>query len=331
MIRLTAVAARSIAFGLLLAAATPASAADSPGEWTAISDAVLKQVKPGYPGKTAGVTVDPATGDVYMVIPDQGLWKSTDQGETFARIDGGKIGGRCETGFALNTDPAGKRIMGFMIYGSSAATDDSGKTWTASKTSHLDFGAVDWHATGKCFLALRHENGGLLTLSSDGGQTWKDLQKGFTHVGLFDARTLISSRGKGLVRSDDGGETWSSVSDVTPTGSVMQVRGGIGYWATADGLLASSDNGKTWKVEGEPIAFVIGPLWGKKEGHMIVVGKKGIFETTDGARSWKLAAPLPSGFSVGGVGPNYAWDPHRNIFYASSMGKDTLRYRRPKD
>jgi hypothetical protein len=35
---------------------------------------------------------------------------------------------------------------------------------------------------------------------------------------------------------------------------------------------------------------------------------------------------LPDKFTVGGVGPNYAWNPHANIFFASSMGKDTLRY-----
>jgi len=134
---------------------------------------------PVYPGKTAGVTVDPATGDVYMVIPDQGLWKSTDHGATFARVDDKKIGGRCETGFALNFDPAGKRLMCFMIYGSSGWTDDAAKTWTASKTSHLDFGAVDWSETGKCFLALRHEAGGMLTFTTDAGQTLARLAKRF--------------------------------------------------------------------------------------------------------------------------------------------------------
>ena len=83
--------------------------------WTPISASVLEKVKPGYPGKTAGVTVDPATGDVYMVIPDQGLWQSSDHGETFARVDDKKIGGRCETGYALQIDPAGKRLVCFMI------------------------------------------------------------------------------------------------------------------------------------------------------------------------------------------------------------------------
>ena len=41
------------------------------------------RVKPGYPGKTAGVTVDPSNGDLFMVVPDQGLWKSVNHGKTF--------------------------------------------------------------------------------------------------------------------------------------------------------------------------------------------------------------------------------------------------------
>ena len=97
------------------------------GEWVPISDPVTAQLKAdgkkiGYPGLTAGVTVDPSNGDVYMVVCDQGLWKSTDAGKSFARVDGGKIGGRCETGYALDFDPAGKRLACFMIYGACAST-----------------------------------------------------------------------------------------------------------------------------------------------------------------------------------------------------------------
>lgn len=312
--------------GLILACLCSVLAAAEKGVWTPIGSAVLAQVKPGYPGKTAGVTVDPASGDVYMVVPDQGLWKSSDRGDTFARIDGGKVGGRCETGFALNFDPAGKRLMCFMIYGSSAWTDDSGKSWTASKSSHLDFGAVDWDDTGKCFLALRHESGGVLTLSTDGGQTWKDLQKGFKDLGMFSGKVLVASRGKGIERSDDGGATWSNVSGATPLASVMRTRGGVGYWLTDEGLLVSRDQGKTWDSQGAPLVAVVGPMWGQEAKHMVVVSKKGFEETTDNGLTWKVVAPLPDKFTVGGVGPNYAWDPLGNIFYASSMGKDTLRY-----
>jgi hypothetical protein len=304
-------------------------AADDKPAWVAISQDVTSGVKPGYPGKTAGVTVDPSNGDLYMVVPDQGLWKSANHGKSFARIDNSAIGGRCETGFALDFDPSGKRLMCFMIYGGSAFTPDSGKTWFASKTSHLDFGAVDWEQGGKHMLALRHETGGQLCYSADQGQTWSNLEKGFVSLGMFDGKTLIVSKGKGLLRSDDSGKNWTPVSEIEPASRVMRVLKGIGYWTTNRGLLISRDLGKTWSLPGAAVDAVFGPYWGKEPEHMVVVGKQGFHETLDGGKTWQLAAPLPPEFNVGMVGPNYAWDPNADIFYASSMGKDTFKFERP--
>ena len=71
--------------------------------------------------------------------------------ETRLRRSGG---GRCETGWALQADPAGMRLAGFMIYGDSAMTVHGGKTGTKFKTSHLDSGAVDWADAGRRLLAI---------------------------------------------------------------------------------------------------------------------------------------------------------------------------------
>ncbi len=57
---------------LLLVFSADSLAADKE-VWQPISAGVLSKVKPGYPGKTAGVAVDTANGDVYMCVPDQGL------------------------------------------------------------------------------------------------------------------------------------------------------------------------------------------------------------------------------------------------------------------
>ncbi len=306
------------------------SLAASAGEWVNISDPVTVQVKPGYAGPTAGVVVDRVSGDVFMVVNDQGLWKSSDHGKTFARVDDQAIGGRCETGWALQADPAGQRLFCFMIYGSSALTTDSGKTWAKSKTSHLDFGAVDWADTGRRLLALRHESGGLLTTSDDGGATWKDLEKGFSGLGVFDRKTFVATKAKekGIFRSTDAGATWTQVSTETPAAAVPVVFKGVGYWATGKGLLASKDKGVTWAELGGPVDASFGPLFGKDENHFVVVGRVGFQETKDGGRTWQIAAPLPSGFSVGRVGPNYAWDANANTFYASTMTKPTFKYER---
>ncbi|MST94907.1 MAG: hypothetical protein EXS33_06520 [Pedosphaera sp.] len=299
-------------------------------EWVNISDSVTAQVKPGYAGPTAGVVVDRANGDVFMVVNDQGLWKSSDHGKTFARADDKAIGGRCETGWALQADPNGSRLFCFMIYGSSALTTDGGKTWAKSKVSHLDFGAADWADTGKRLLALRHESGGMLTTSDDAGATWKDLEKGFSCLGVFDSKTFVATKEKekGIFRSTDTGATWTEVSTEKPLGGVPVVFKGTGYWPTGKGLLTSKDKGSTWSALGTPVDAMIGPFFGKDETHFVVVGKSGFQETKDGGKTWMLAAPLPADFTAGRVGPNYAWDAKANIFYASTMTKPTFKFER---
>ena len=306
------------------------SLAASAGEWVNISDPFTATVKPGYGGPTAGVVVDHVSGDVFMVVSDQGLWKSSDHGKTFARVDEKAIGGRCETGWALQADPAGTRLFCFMIYGGSALTTDGGKTWVKFKTSHLDFGAVDWADTGKRLLALRHESGGVLTTSDDGGATWKDLEKGFSGLGVFDSKTFVATKAKekGIFRSTDAGATWTQVSTETPAAAEPVVFKGVGYWATGKGILASKDKGATWTELGTPVDASFGPLFGKDENHFVVVGKSGFQETKDCGKSWQIVAPLPAGFNVGRVGPNYAWDANANIFYASTMTTPTFKYER---
>ena len=314
------------------------------GRWVVISESVTSQLekegkKIGYPGLTAGIAVDPSNGDVFMVVCDQGIWKSSDGGKSFSRADKGAVGGRCETGFALNFDPAGKRLACFMVYGSCADTADAGATWNAWKTNHLDFGAVDWEKTGKALLSLRHESGGVLCLSTDGGQTWKDLgrrgadkkvvkqDREYKMLGMFDAGALLASRGDGILRSTDGGETWAKVSDAKPVAPVMSVHKGVGYWLTDKGILASKDKGATWSVAW-PVKASFGTWFGKDDKRMMVVGQDGFSESTDGGGTWKVVAPLPPGIGVGPVGPNYAWDAAGDVLYASSMGKPAYRFER---
>ena len=300
------------------------------GEWINISDTVTASLKPGYGGPTAGVTVDRAGGDVFMVVSDLGLWRSADHGATFARCDDKAIGGRCETGWALQADPAGKRLACFMIYGSSAMTADGGKTWTKFKVSHLDFGAVDWADTGKRLLAIRHESGGVLTTSDDSGATWKDLEKGFGGCGVLDHATFVATKAKepGIFRSTDAGATWAKVSEEKPSAAVPVVFDGAAYWPTGKTVLVSRDKGATWS-ELAPVDATHGPLF-KTAEHFVVVGKSGFVETKDAGKTWQPAPPLPAGFTTARVGPNYAWDAKADIFYASTMSKPTFKFERTK-
>ena len=73
---------------------------------------------------------------------------------------------------------------------------------------------------------------------------------------------------------------------------------------------------------------MLGPFFASAE-HFMVVGKSGFSETKDGGTTWQTATPLPAGFSIARVGPNFAWDPRADIFYASTMTKPTFKLQRP--
>jgi hypothetical protein len=82
-------------------------------EWVNISEPVTSQVKPGYAGPTAGVVVDRSDGAVFLVVNDQGLWRSTDRGATFIRLrwqchrrDVARQAGHCKRTRRENASPA---------------------------------------------------------------------------------------------------------------------------------------------------------------------------------------------------------------------------------
>ena len=320
-------------------AALPALAGEpAKGKWVAISDGVLAKlaadgVKVAWPGKTTGVAVDRTTGALYMIVCGQGVWRSADKGATFERVDAKAVGGRCETGYSLCPDPAGKRLVCFMLDGRSARTDDAGKTWRPVKNvaRGYDWAAVHWAGKDATHIfALVHESGGIGAVSADGGKSWKQIGKKYRAVGIFSADVLVCGREKtkGIFRSTDGGQKWTQVSEATAVGA-MTVFKGKGYWLTDQGLLATADEGKSWKPLGETTGAAYGPYFGTGERHFVVVNREGFQETTDAGKTWKRLAPLPpklrGEFMRNGWFLNVAWDPVGKVCYASRMGKPTWK------
>jgi photosystem II stability/assembly factor-like uncharacterized protein len=313
------------------------------GEWVCISDGVLAKIeqeglKVAWPGKTTGVVCDRTTGEVFLAIPGLGIWRSADKGANFERADGKAVGGRCETGYTLIPDPAGKRLACFMLDGSSGMTLDGGKTWLPIKNigRGWDWGCVHWtEGEPKTLFARTHENRDIAAVSQDGGKTWKDLGgQGFGALGIFSESILVASRGKepkwsGIHRSTDGGQTWQKVFDASPIGS-MAVLKGVGHWLTSDeGILVSADQGKTWVRIGELAGAIWGPYFGKDENHFVVIDRKGFQETTDGGKTWNQIAPFPPTFAkdynTRGWFLNFAWDPLGKVCYVARMGQPAYK------
>jgi hypothetical protein len=173
---------------LALALAIPAPAEQgAKGRWVNISDSLIAKlagegIKPGYAGPTAGIAVDPASGDVYLVVNDQGLYRSTDKGTTFARVADGKTVGywTSDAGLLASKDKGatwavqgspvrafqgpffGKDESHIVVVGKEGfqETTDAGKTWKLAAPLPADYVAdrmtlCAWDASANIFYISR--------------------------------------------------------------------------------------------------------------------------------------------------------------------------------
>jgi hypothetical protein len=319
----------------------PISPPDDGHGWKLISEPVIGQLatedkKIAWPGQTTGVCVDRTRGDVWIIPTGQGVWRSSDHGGTWQRLDGGAISGRGETGYSINADPAGRRFAFFMLDGKGGMTLDAGKTWRqfADVGRNWDYAAVDWtDPQAKTIFAARHESDGEMYLSTDAGKAWRQVGKDpkFAAVGLADANTLLATKGEGILRSLDAGATWSRVSDLQPTGRVMVMRKGVAWWVAQTGIIISKDKGLTWEKWGTTLdAAGWGPWFGKDDKSLMVATKKDFVLTRDAGRTWKTVASMPDikDFKPSSLGwfLSLAWDAEANFLYASRMGFGTYRF-----
>jgi len=309
--------------------------------WVNISDPVVVAVNSAgtpipWPGNTGGVAVDRITGALYMDLCNVGLWKSTNHGKSFGRVAEGQISGRCEFGYAINSDPAGSRMACLLLDGKCGMTLDGGRTWLpfASVGRNWEYGAVDWSdPKARAIFADRHESDGEKYLSSDAGASWLYIGKHpeFTSLGIFNARTLVAGTEEGIVRSTNSGETWKNISPLHPVGRVAVYFEGLTYWLAKEGLITSHDEGATWQKAGAALEAGWGPLFGKDANHIIVADFQGFLQSADGGKTWERIAPLPP--FQGGLVPtlpgqflSIAWDPNADLLYASRMGSATYRF-----
>src|SRR5258706_14029762 len=98
----------------------------------------------------------------------------------------------------------------------------------------------------------------------------------------------------------------------------MHLKGETACWLAEGGMIRSKDQGVTWEKQGSPVEATWGPLFSGVERHVVVVGKRGFFETNDGGGTWNLAAPSPAGDP--GVCATLSWGPLHNVFFAARGG-----------
>jgi hypothetical protein len=315
-------------------------------KWTDISSPLLARLtnngaKPAWPGGCSGVVVNRKNGDVTIKVVGFGLWRSSDKGQNWQRLDSDTISGRDETGWATSTDQSEPtRIASFSLDGLAGWTSD-GIHWKSFTTlgRNWDFGSVDWAPLlPKTIIAAKHETTppGEVYVTEDGGVTWNKLaiyvnsnRDRISMVGALGGTTFMYSKGEGIHRSTDAGNTWTKVSSLNPQTRIPVRFADAYYLGSTNGLLVSKDAGASWQEQGGAVSIWQGPFFGRDEKEMVVVGKEGVFQTKDAGATWKRVAdlkPKEGGFVFS---PNwfgcYAWDPVNDVLYASAMGNPVYR------
>ncbi len=319
----------------------PAAATQSAapvGKWVNISDAIAAIAGPGKNTGVTAVNVDPATGDVYVGYGQRGLWKSTNQGQTWEPADGGKFTAMGVHSYSCDADPEGGRMVFWGMYGNSVITLDGGKTWASAGNGHHDWGATDWSDPEAKTMWVCPHGGNII--SFDAGKTWKDrAEDKITGFGIFDAKTFAGLLVDAIFVSTDGAKDFvKKTKKVAPfPETCMRVYKGVGYWVSPLGILVSKDKGQTWAVQGKPLKDVIaGPFFGKDAKHMVVVTKQSFIETTDGGDTWTEIAPsLGDAHWDTDKGETtwcryFAWDAKNGILYGGKLRDSAMKYVLPK-
>src|SRR6267142_1786547 len=92
---------------LCCVAMLPSLSTQAADMWTDISSPLMERLtnngaKPAWPGGCSGVVVNRTNGDVTIKVVGLGLWRSSDKGKNWQRIDDNTISGRDETGWATS-------------------------------------------------------------------------------------------------------------------------------------------------------------------------------------------------------------------------------------
>jgi photosystem II stability/assembly factor-like uncharacterized protein len=253
-----------------------------------------------------------ALGHLYSENPERGVFKTTDGGETWAKVLDVSVDGRAVGVVDLVMDPAApdtlyaaaydrfRRPWTYGLGGPGSGihkTVDGGRTWTKLA------GGLPTGILGRIGLAVAPkdpkvvyaviENANKPGMSAE--DRWAEILAGKSSAGMIDGE---------VYRSDDAGATWAKVSP-----DKQSVGGYPGYYygqiivdpndtnvvyVLSVGVLASRDGGKTWKSPfnfgGDNHALWIDP---RDSGHMLLGYDHGLGVTWDGGKNWYHPDFLP--------------------------------------
>ena len=258
-------------------------------------------------GNLTLVAADPCSKKVIAGVAKGGLWQS--EGGSWTKLGSGAGSANIvHRPSSIVFDPQYPQVFYESgIYGDGVyKTTDGGLTFTRlGMIAHNDLVSVDFRDPDrKTLLAGSHEAKRKLYHSSDGGRTWNDIGMNLPDGSHFSSAPLVLDAQRfllgacgwgdgscGVYTSSDGGKTWSPTTTEGPGGRPLWTADGHLVWSGVwDGMLLSSDVGKSWKkVGGAKLAPVELP-----DGRVVAIGSDHLVISSDHGATWSnIGEALP--------------------------------------
>lgn len=311
------------------------------GVWkTTDGGATWKRVLYNEPKQSTilAIEIDPKNPQTVVAATDtgmgEGVYRSTDGGATWARSTQGlpehfRL-------YAMAMAPGAPSTIYATPGEGVIKSTDGGRTWkevgagSAIAKKLVRSLAVDPSSPDVVFAGTL--NSGAFK-STDGGTTWKAAARGMDdqHVyGLFiepsRPDTVWAGISNGVLRTEDGGQRWAETTSgygymhfgpLLPDLDKAKA-GGMYAGSSREGVVKSSDGGKTWKGPGtgftahDVTAVVTDP--GSPSTIWVGTRANGIFRSTDSGATWQL---LEEGLDDRGI-IRLVIDPASHTLYAGT-------------
>jgi photosystem II stability/assembly factor-like uncharacterized protein len=249
---------------------------------------------------------DPVDADTVYAASGQGVLKTSDRGENWARTPG-------QPGFPVNTltvDPSDhstvygaggydKTIQPTPPGGGLFVSHDGGTTWTRDEGLQISLHSV---ASGVTANGLRLYAGSMDfgVFRSEAGSTWAQVNDGIRAASSLsialdprDAKKVYALTTAGFARSMDGGQAWT-VDRLAPTGvggalAVSPTDSDVVFASGSHvGLVRSRDRGQTWETAFEPGSGSASIAFDANHPNVVYLASFWPLKSSDGGQTWHL-------------------------------------------
>jgi photosystem II stability/assembly factor-like uncharacterized protein len=278
-------------------------------------------------GNLGLVSAQPCSARVIAGVAKKGLWETLDGGKTWRALGtssaSAKITNRISS---IVFDPLSPEVFwesGIYNGGCAYKTTDSGATFTQlGEISHCDSISVDLSdPQRKTLLAGTHESNSSLHLSTNGGESWRNIAAGLpngscTSTLVVDAMTyLVGCNSGSIVRTTNGGMSWETAEGSSGgTFQPLVASDGTIYWpGHGGGISVSADRGKTFKTVADaslaPGIIAPAQLAELPDGRVVITGHEYLLASADQGEHWEPIGeklPYPGGGYDGTHGVTYS-------------------------